>query len=117
MRRRARRRADAAACHVHARACAGGRGGGRGGDSFGGFVGYAPDREAAQGSAARPGQATKLPNAAESERCLRNVMDTVPEDIRVRGVPSPGSQPFTQRSLPQPTALHADRNYAPPELP
>ena len=69
-----------------------GAGRGRRDNDFGGGGFMAPDRDAAQGSAARPGQATRLPNAADSERQLRSVMDTVPEDIRVG--------PAGRRSLP-----------------
>ena len=59
-----------------------------GGGDFGGGMYAMPDRDAEQGTAARPGQATKLLSAKESERALQDVMDTVPTDIKVTAFPA-----------------------------
>ena len=62
-------------------------GGGGGGGFGGGFAArIAPDREAAQGTVARPGRATLLPTAEETERQLAAVMATVPDELQVLSV-------------------------------
>ena len=66
------------------RACAGGGGGGYGGGGGGFSARIAPDREATQGTVARPGRATRLPTAEETERQLDEVMATVPDELKAR---------------------------------
>ena len=53
---------------------------GGGGGGFGARI--APDREATQGTVARPGRATRLPTAEETERQLGEVMATVPDELK-----------------------------------
>lgn len=67
---------------VHSAGGGGGYGGGGGGGGFSARI--APDREAAQGTVARPGRATRLPTADETERQLDEVMATVPDELKAR---------------------------------
>ncbi|KAK9827384.1 hypothetical protein WJX81_005044 [Elliptochloris bilobata] len=63
------------------------RGGGGGYGGSGGFGGarIAPDREATQGTVARPGRSMRLPTKEETGRQLEDVMATVPDSLKELG--------------------------------